>query len=605
MPRLSALSALVAITVSCATPGGDRLNETVEAYIHALGGREVLEGIHSVHTLDSISMAGLEGFTEAWWIREPFMGRVRVVLGPVEQQMLFLGDSAFSLDRNGNLSPAGREGLAQLESAKATVFFRAFLENTGLEYAGDTLIAGEPAGMVRLNLTDPITYCFSAETGLPLAMLTTAMGMRVVQFPGEYSVVNGVTIPRSTRDTVWELGMESESRNILTEFNTGHLFHDSLFSLLPGTPDWELTVSETPNPFHVHGGHIYLQARVSGRNALAILDSGAGATLLDSSFAAELGLVPEGAFSARGIGGSQEFAFARVDSYSVAGAVLRGQVLAVMPVREAFLPITGRSIDMIIGYDFLSRFVTEIDYSEETITLHLPGEYVPPSAAGFVQGVLSMNLISFEAVIEDTIPVTLLLDTGAGGALHLTRTFIEGHGGTLGHRPSYSASVEGVGGAGSIEVFPVESITLGGFTVPCGEASVFEDSGPLSMYDGILGSDILSRFTLVVDYSIPGFHLVPGPDHLREPHFQMTGLGVRIEGETIVVSMVVDGSPAGEAGLSPGDTLLSVGGISANPDNLALIRQTLPKQADETVLVEYRSRGISEETVLTGRRLIP
>ena len=85
----------------------------------------------------------------------------------------------------------------------------------------------------------------------------------------------------------------------------------------------------------------------------------------------------------------------------------------------------------------------------------------------------------------------------------------------------------------------------------------------------------------------------------------MTGLGVRIEGETVVVSMVVDGSPAGEAGLSPGDTLLSVGGISANPDNLALIRQTLPKQADESVVVEYRSRGFSEETILTGRRLIP
>jgi len=135
-------------------------------------------------------------------------------------------------------------------------------------------------------------------------------------------------------------------------------------------------------------------------------------------------------------------------------------------------------------------------------------EYTPPPGALRVQGELSMSLISFEAVIEDSIPVTLLLDTGAGGSLHLTRTFMESRGGELTERPYRESRVEAVGGSGTVRLLQVESLTLAGATIPCGEASVFDDTGPLSRYDGILGSGILSRYTLVLDYSMPGFHLI-------------------------------------------------------------------------------------------------
>ncbi len=507
MQGTAVLTTVIALT-ACADQGGDRLTGAVQSYIDAMGGREALEGIRSVHTVDSITMAGLSGCSEAWWVRDPFMGRVRIALGPVEQHMIFQGDSAWSLDRNGNLAPAGLEGLTQLESARATVFNTAFLECSGLEYAGDTLIAGQRAVLIRLDLDSPVTYCLSANTGLPVALVTTAMGMTVVQYPGDYTEIDGVTVPLTTVDSLPGMGMETVSRNILTEFNTSESFDDSLFSPIRGAPDRQLTTSDTPSPFRLHQGHIYLEALVNGREALAILDSGAGATLLDSIFACELGLIPEGEFQAQGISGSQEFAFVPVDSYEVAGAVLRGQLPAVLPIREAFLPATGMSIDMIVGYDFLCRFVTEIDYPGRTITLHRRGEYNAPPGALRVPGRLSMSLISFDALIEDSIPATLLLDTGAGGSLHLSRSFLAGRGAALDGRPSRTVPVEAVGGRGTVSVIPVETVTIGGRIIPCGEATVFDDTGPLSRYDGILGSDILSKFTLVIDYDMPGFHLV-------------------------------------------------------------------------------------------------
>lgn len=515
MLKMAGLSALFTLS-ACSGPSGTDLESVVDSYINALGGRETLEGIESVHTVDSLEMAGLSGVSEAWWVREPFMGRVTVTLGPVRQNMLFMGDSVWSLDRNGNLTPAGRDGFSQLESARATVFNTAFLRNEGLEYLGDSLVSGQPVSLVLLDLETPVIYCISRESGLPVALITSAMGVTMVQYPENFTVIDGVATALSTRDAIPEMGMESTSRNILTEFNTACMFHDSIFSLIPGAPDWRLAPSGTPEPFQLHGGHIYLNARVNGRTALAVLDSGAGATLLDSAFARELGLLPEGAFRAQGLGGSQEFSFAHVDSYEVAGAVLAGQTLAVLSIRDAFLPATGRSIDMILGYDFLSRFITVIDYPAGTLSLHRSGEYTPPQEAIRIEGELSMSLISFDAVIEDSIPVTLLLDTGAGGALHLTRTFMEGRGLPLAGRPSRESRVEAVGGGGTVGLFPVESLTLAGVSIPCGEASVFDDPGLLSRYDGLLGSDILSRYTLVLDYTMPGFFLIQdGDDPVR------------------------------------------------------------------------------------------
>ncbi|MCK7489118.1 MAG: hypothetical protein MZU79_01880 [Anaerotruncus sp.] len=39
--------------------------------------------------------------------------------------------------------------------------------------------------------TRPSLYCLSANTGLPVALITTAMGMTVVQYPGDYTEIDG------------------------------------------------------------------------------------------------------------------------------------------------------------------------------------------------------------------------------------------------------------------------------------------------------------------------------------------------------------------------------------------------------------------------------
>ncbi|MGB4081731.1 MAG: hypothetical protein WBK62_00610, partial [Candidatus Fermentibacter daniensis] len=121
--------------------------EAARLYIEAIGGRAALEGITTLHTIDSVSMAGITGTSESWWTREPFSGRVSMRIGPVASDLLISGDSVWSLDTNGSLSSGDGTAHAQAALARLTVFQDAFLDPamSGLSAGTDTTISGERA----------------------------------------------------------------------------------------------------------------------------------------------------------------------------------------------------------------------------------------------------------------------------------------------------------------------------------------------------------------------------------------------------------------------------------------------------------------------------
>ena len=111
MPAAKALAAAMfaVAAVSCGGGGPQQAGDmgvagVLDGYLTALGGRERLEALSTVHTLDSIHMAGLSGTVESWYTRSPFRGRTMVEVGPVRQEVLMLGDSVWSVDRNGRIT---------------------------------------------------------------------------------------------------------------------------------------------------------------------------------------------------------------------------------------------------------------------------------------------------------------------------------------------------------------------------------------------------------------------------------------------------------------------------------------------------------------------
>lgn len=578
MRTIPLMIVLMLLTQSCGSAPEELidLQYVVERYLEATGGRENLETLRVIHTTDSITVAGLSGTTESWWVREPFSGRTTIDLGIVKQEVLMIGDSAWTVDRNGHLSVGSQEALQEAELAKKTVFYDIFLNPVDLELLPDTLIDGIAAWPVVIHGETPVTLYLSEKTWLPVLVTVTVMGMEIRQYPSDYTDINGIITAMSTRDVIPAFGQESISRNIVTEYNVP--VPDSIFSIRESEMDWLLSSPGQPVPFELSDGHVYLEGDICGRTVTILLDSGAGATVVDSVLAAELGLEGTGSFVAQGLGGAQSISFVQVSEYTVAGATVSGQNLAVMPLDRPFYPATGKHIGVVLGYDFLSRFVTLLDFGRNQITLWDPDSFHYSGDQPTIPVTRTMSLLSIDAILEDSIPVTLLLDTGAGGNLHLTPTFFEDYPDFLGGRATFESVAQGVGGKEEIVAFRVSSITLGEHIVPCGIASSFGDTPILSQFHGIIGTGILARFRLYLDYDRGTIILEPSSlyeDGLPE---DMTGLGYEIEGSSIVVKHVISGSAADAAGVLEGDILVRFNGTRVGADDLDELEALVPDE---------------------------
>ncbi|MCD4702453.1 MAG: aspartyl protease family protein [Candidatus Aegiribacteria sp.] len=572
--------------------------------IDAIGGEDAINNIQVIHTIDSLSMAGMTGMTESWWVREPFMGFSVTEIGPVKQQILIQGDSVWTVDRNGHLSKGGVEEWDQMMLSRSTIFYDYLFDASMISTGADTMIDSVLTVPLRLANQPNVVFYYSKETWLPVLMTAVTMGIEVRSYPADYDNIEGIVSPTSNISTVPAFGQEIVNWNILTEYNVA--VPESIFVLTSTGGDWELEDQGTPTAFLLKGEHIYLDGEVNENPVTILLDSGAGATVLDSTLAAELGLEGTGSLPARGIGGTREFSFVEVPTYYAAGALMSDQTLAVMPLAEEFYPSTGEMIDLIIGYDFLSRFVTRIDYGSETITLFDPDSFcIDSDDISILPAERSMSLLSIEAVLEDSVPVTLLLDTGAGGNVHLTPSFFEKHPEFLNDRPAFETVIQGVGGEETISGFRVSEITLGDYTVPGGICSSFNGGDIFNQYDGILGNGVLSRFILYLDYSSGRIILEPSSLFEEGLPESLTGMGLEIENNNLLVRQIILGSPAEDAGILEGDILLEVDGNSVSADQLNELSSLLPDTVDVAVSLKLIRNGTEIELELITDYLVP
>jgi predicted metalloprotease with PDZ domain len=118
-----------------------------------------------------------------------------------------------------------------------------------------------------------------------------------------------------------------------------------------------------------------------------------------------------------------------------------------------------------------------------------------------------------------------------------------------------------------MELTTVKEIQLGPYKFRNVPTFVFEDKFNVTSYPflgGLIGNDILRRFTVTLNYGKREIHIIPNSHYYDGFDYSYTGLGIYYVNEKIVVEDIVPGSPGEKAGFLPGDVII---GINNNYSN--------------------------------------
>ena len=486
--------------------------QVLDRWAAALGGREKLEQIRTVHSRGSVEAGGVKGTFERW---STWRGESRSTLdisGAIHQLNIFDSKQGWVMDSSGavhELSAGNlRSAVSGAYEASDSFLFPGRLAGT-VTFSGRD--ANQPAYVIRLEPVggNPVTVFLDDSTFLPKREETAGplgnnRSSNIVAWREEAGIKIPASVIQSTGDPKFDIRITTEQ----VEFNT------PLASELFAKPAETAAQVHFTNgskqaviPVEIYAQHVFVPARVNGsETGWFFLDSGAGASVVTKAWAEKIGLSSEGAMRAVGAAGATSLALAKNIVLSLPGVELPMPSVTVLDA-AAGLPSLGRHWEGLLGYDVLSRLVLRLDYDAKQITLIDPAVFVPGDRAAALPLTFLGNWPLIPAKItlpgRDPIDTKCFIDTGAGG-LMLSTTFTNANHVQDAMAKTASSSIYGAGGESQRFDAPLESLQLGPYLLrnPLAGFSPAAKEGALASPDigAILGGEILQRFTVTFDY---------------------------------------------------------------------------------------------------------
>ncbi|GAB4469282.1 MAG: hypothetical protein OHK0029_41830 [Armatimonadaceae bacterium] len=358
-------------------------------------------------------------------------------------------------------------------------------------------------------------------------------------------------------------------------------------------------------PVERRGHYFLVMATRENKPLRLILDSGAGAHVLDLGKARELGMVAPNAGTGNliGTGGTVEAEQIQTGEMRL-GEVRLNQGLAFATQLPEALEADG-----LLGYDLFQQYVVTLDYPKNTVTFASPKEYKAPAGAEVLPLRVRRRIPQIEIEL-DGVKAWVEVDTGSNGSVDFNTPFVEKNN----LRSQYTKRLEipsgrGIGGITYGDITRARSLKLGSFVVdtPLLELSRQTTGGDSEdNVAGRIGAEVLSRFTVTLDYSGNRMYLQKGPNFAKPFPYNRTGVSVDRDKNAYTVVHVIEGSPGAEAGIRAGDELIALDGVPVNKISSYDLRDRF-RAAPGTVLrllVRSKDNPTPREVTLTLKDLI-
>jgi hypothetical protein len=395
--------------------------------------------------------------------------------------------------------------------------------------------------------------------------------------------------------------------------------------------------------FELVNNLVIIPVEINGAKLSFLLDTGVNATLLfsfENVDSVQLNNTRAVKIQGLGKGGSID-AFLSNNNQMKVGKAVDNQhtIYMVMDQNINFSTRMGIPIHGILGFDFFRRFVVKTDYAAKRITFYNPSAYKKRRCRNCMDFDLTFHankpylntIVRSLTGIED---VTLLIDSGSSDGLWLfdEEDFIKED------PKNYFQDFLGLGLSGNIfgKRTKINNLRLGKFelkevTTSFPDSIAIRNIKNFDERDGSLGSEVLRRFTVVMDYRNKQMTLKKNRSFNDPFHYNMAGLILQHDGlipvqdikysrkNTItmaeerreassiidlyasptiefflapkfVVAEVREGSPADMAGIMQGDEVISINGKASYKYKLSELVLMFTSKAGRTITMEI-SRG--------------
>jgi hypothetical protein len=363
-------------------------------------------------------------------------------------------------------------------------------------------------------------------------------------------------------------------------------------------------------PFQLHSNLIIVPVRVNDSDTLRfILDTGVSNTIITDPEAFRkkpLNLTRKIKLTGAGEGGALMASVAIDNSLNLGG--LRAAHHNLVVLDEDILKLSeyvGTPVHGIFGYEIFANFVVNVDFQRRELTIMKPEKYTYRKRKGDRYPITIQDTKAYTDALsvydgEKTLPLRVVLDTGAGHALLLDRSR------STASMPLPAKSIRAQLGRGLNGVINgclgrIQKIRFGRYELDNILAS-FPDSMAFGMKlvdmperQGNVGCELLRRFDVTFNY--PDRYIVMKPiKRLMKESFEhdMSGMELRAKGESFrnyYVDKVLDGSPADMAGLTEGDEVLFVNNTSVNELTISDIYKMLQRGEGREVSMLVRRNG--------------
>ncbi len=579
-----------AVDVPAAAPTLDAL---LAHHLGALGGRKAVEAITNTRVTANVETGGIKG-TIITVFAAPDKEFEEDKLGILHITQGYDGKTAWQRDTNGNIRPLAGEELRDL---RVQLYFDTNSYVLPGRIPGTLTLRPAPEPITGNWIVDalpeggkPTTLFFDPKTWFIIKEQHLDDNVQVTTTYDDYRTVDSVRFPFYTKTTNGTA--RYDITGTVTKIENNVTLAPGLFTPPTGTTKNYGFVDPGKKsatvPFDMDDGEIAFDVKINGKTERVFLDSGASGIAISQRVTTQLGLKSSGVLEARGYGGSADLHPILIDTFEVPGAVKLTNIAAIALDLPASLDsYFTRPSAGFVGYDLLSHFVVRIDFVHKKLTFLEADTFKPTATDG--KGVpieLDNNVPSLSATVDALPMARFLIDTGDESHLRLYSPFVAKYGLDKKYPHGAFSIGGGIGGVSRSRQTRIGSFTVAGValkSVPT-DFSLDPKGGASQVLAGSLGSGLLSRFVLTLDYphSRAFFAASSGttaPFETRTSGISLLETKDPHGGTHLAVADLRPEAPAAKAGLHVFDEILSIDGKPIQGLSLAAARRLLSPRA--------------------------